>query len=250
MATVNAAAVLAGKQRELQQRDELHLEIAREIFLKEGYHKLSISGLAKATGFARPTLYERFHSKEELLVELGLRCQTELISFLRKASAFPGRPRERMVSISEMIRHYAERYTDDLRISNFSGTDVVLEKVSLDLQRQHAELDKQIFDLVKGVIDDGERDGDLVFRPGTTSQTLTLTLIALIDGLGLALQGSVPLDLVEIADPVDALIRNVHVLFDGYGWRPLYDEWDYKDVERRVLSTVIAEMNRDAPHGE
>ena len=250
MATVNAAAVLAGKQRELQQRDELHLEIAREIFLKEGYHNLSISGLAKVTGFARPTLYERFHSKEQLIVELGLRCQTELISFLRKASAFPGRPRERMVSIGEMIRHYAERYTDDLRISNFSGMDVVLEKVSPDLQRQHAELDKQIFDLVKDVIDDGEREGDLVFRPGVTAQTLTLTLIALIDGLGLALQGSVPLDLVEIADPVDALIRNVHVLFDGYGWRPLYDEWDYQDVERRVLSTVIAEMNCDAPHGE
>jgi len=72
----------SGKQGELQQRDELHLEIAREIFLKEGYHNLSISRLSRATGFTRPTLYERFHSKEQLLVELGLRCQQELIALL------------------------------------------------------------------------------------------------------------------------------------------------------------------------
>ena len=64
---------LEGKQRELQHRDELHLEIARTIFLEEGYHSLTISRLAKATGSARRTLYERFHCKEELLVARGLR---------------------------------------------------------------------------------------------------------------------------------------------------------------------------------
>jgi len=248
MAILEVPTASAGKQGELKQRDELHLEIAREIFLKEGYHNLSISRLAKVTGFARPTLYERFHSKEELLVELGLRCQRELVTFLQKASAFPGRPRERMVAIGEMIRHYADRYADDLRISNASGTDVVLEKVSLDLQRQHAELDKQIFDLVKEVIDDAERQGDLTFRTGMTAEMLTLVLIALIDGLALAMRGSVPLAQVEIADPVAVVITSAHVLFDGCGWRPLYDEWDYKDTERRVASTVIAKMKRDASH--
>jgi AcrR family transcriptional regulator len=249
MAILEVPTALAGKKGELQQRDELHLDIAREILLKEGYHNLSISRLAKATGFARPTLYERFHSKEELVVELGLRFQRELVTFLKKASAFPGRPRERMVAIGEMIRHYADRYADDLFISNVSGIHIVLEKVSLDLQRQHAELDKQIFEIVRDVIDDAERQGDLAFRPGMTAQTLTFALIALIDGLALALRGSIPLDQVEIGDPIDALYKNVHVLFDGYGWRPLYDEWDYEDTERRVASTVIAKMKRDASHG-
>lgn len=249
MPTQETSRGLTGKQRELQRRDELHLEMAREIFLKEGYHNLSISRLAKATGFARPTLYERFHSKEELIVELGLRCQRELLSFLRKASAFPGRPRERMVAIGEIIRHYADRYADDLRISNFSGTDIVLEKVSVHLQEQHAALDKQIFDLVQAVINDAERQGDLVFRPGMTAQTLAFSLIALIDGLALALRGSIPLAQVGITDPIDALYKSVHVLFDGYGWRPLYDEWDYKGTEHRIASTVIAEMKLDASEG-
>jgi len=66
----------------------------------------------------------------------------------------------------------------------------------------------------------------------------------------LALRGSIPLDQVMSGDPIDKLYKNVHVLFDGYGSRPLYDEWDYEDTERRVLSTVIAEIKRDAPHGK
>ncbi|NIA12715.1 MAG: TetR family transcriptional regulator [Nitrospiraceae bacterium] len=237
-----------GKQRELQQRDEMHLEIARDIFLREGYHSLSISRLAKATGFSRPTLYERFSSKEELIVELGLRCQRELLSFLQKASAFSGRPRERMVAVAAVIRHYLDRYLDDQRISNFSGTDVVLEKVSRDLQRQHAELDKQMFCLLQDIIEDAVRQGDLTFPTGTTAQTLTLTLWILTDGLAAALCGSVPFDHLEIADPVAALLRNVHVLYDGYGWRPLSSEWDYEDTERRIAATVIAEMELDIPH--
>jgi len=231
----------SGKQGELQQRDELHLEIAREIFLKEGYHNLSISRLSRATGFTRPTLYERFHSKEQLLVELGLRCQQELIALLQKASAFPGRPRERMMAIGEMVRYYADRCADDLRISNLGGTDVILEKVSPDLRRQYAELNKKIFDLVQDVIEDAVREGDLVFRPGMTKEGLTLTLIAMIDGLALALRGSIPLDQVGIDNPITALFRNVHVLFDGYGWRPVYDEWDYEEVERRAVLTLIPE---------
>lgn len=103
-------------------------------------------------------------------------------------------------------------------------------------------MDRRIFDLVQAIIDDAEREGDLRFPAGTSSKTLTLTLIALVDGLALALRGSVPLAQLEIADPVDALIRNVHVLFDGYGWRPLSGEWDYQATERRIATTLIKEM--------
>ncbi len=246
MSSVQTPNTLAGKQRELHQRDEMHLEMAREIFLREGYHNLTISNLARATGFARPTLYERFHSKEELIFELGLRCQRELVTLLRQASAFVGRPRERMVSIGETFRYFTDRYANDLRISNFSGTEIVQERVSAALRRQHAELDTQIFEIVREIIDDAVREGDLVFRPGMSAQALTLTLVALIDGLALAIRGSIPLDEVGVTDPASDLFRNVHVLFDGYGWRPLYDEWDYEDTKRRIYATVISKMGAGA----
>ena len=244
--TSTTAAPLEGKQRELQQRDALHLQIARRIFLEEGCHHLTISRLAKETGFSRPTLYERFGSKEGLLVELGIQCHGQWMSFLRRASAFPGRPRERMVAIGEVVRHYAARYADDLRVLSFSRTDLVLERVSSHLRRRYATLDGQIFQLLQGIVDDAVGQGDLSCPPGTSAQALTLTLIALADGLALATRGSVPLHQLEMADPVGEIIRSMHVLFDGYGWRPLSSEWDYVDTERRIHTTLIAEMAHDA----
>lgn len=238
-------AGLAGKQRELQQRDELYLEVARDLFLREGYHSLTISRLAKATGFSRPTLYERFHSKEELLAELGLRGQRELLGSIRKAAAFPGRPRERMVAIGEVVRHRATRYADDLHISNFSVSEAVLDKVSPDLQRQHAELDKQNFDLVMSVVEDGERQGDLTFHSGMSAQALTLAFVALIDGLALTVHGAVPVEEWKVTDPFAVLAASGHALMDGCGWRPLSDEWDYEAVRARIAATLIAEMERD-----
>lgn len=236
-----AITEVPGKQRELQQRDELCLEIARRVFLEEGYHSLSISRLAKATGFSRPTLYERFSSKEELIVELGLRCQGELVALLQKAGAFRGRSRERIVVIGEVIRHYWDRYADDMRISNFSATDVVLEKVSDDLQRQHTAFDMQIFRLIEDIVEDAVREGDLVLRDDTPARALTLTLISLVNGVASALRGSV-MDELNIRDPLSALMANVHVLFDGYGWRPLSSEWDYDGTAQRAAQEMIAEM--------
>lgn len=245
MAFVDTPALLAGKQRELQQRDELHLEIARRIFLEEGYHGLTISRLAKTTGFSRPTLYERFGSKEGLLVELGLQCHRQWVAFLRQASAFPGRTRERIVAFAEVIRHYAERYADDLHILSVSRTDLVLKRATPDQQREYAALDGQIFGLVQNVVDDAIRLGDLTCPEGTSAQVLTLTLMALTDGLALAMRGSVPLNQLELADPFSGIIRSIHVLLDGYGWRPLTSEWDYADTERRVKATIITAIERE-----
>ncbi|MBI2423291.1 MAG: TetR/AcrR family transcriptional regulator [Candidatus Hydrogenedentes bacterium] len=246
MNTLEVSTISEGKRSELQRRDALHLEIARGIFLHEGYHSLTISRLAKATGFSRPTLYERFNSKEQLIVELGLRCQEELIAFMEGARSFPGRPRERMVAIGEVIRHYADRYTDDLRISNFSGTDFVLEKVPPGLRDRYTNLDMQLLALIQGTVEEAVESGDLLCPPGTSARSLTLTLIALFEGLASVQRGLAMLEHLAIADPVAEIIRSAHMLLDGYGWRPLSSEWDYAETERRIRAEVIAGMKGGA----
>ena len=62
--------MLTGKQRELAQRDELFLQVARDLLLEGGYHGLTMAAIAKTTGFAKATLYQRFESKDALVVEL------------------------------------------------------------------------------------------------------------------------------------------------------------------------------------
>jgi hypothetical protein len=38
---------------------------------------------------------------------------------------------------------------------------------------------------------------------------------------------------------VNALRRGANALLDGYGWRPLSNEWDYEVTRRRVTDEVL-----------
>ena len=100
--------------------------------------------------------------------------------------------------------------------------------------------------ILRGIIDDAERQGDLIYRAGMTAETLALAFVALVDGVMSATHGATPLDQVGIADPFAALVTSAHVLADGAGWRPFSEEWDYKDTECRIAATIIKEIDRDA----
>ena len=38
-----------------------------------------------------------------------------------------------------------------------------------------------------------------------------------------------------------ALVRNQHILLDGYGWKPFSTEWDYEATQKRILDEVFAD---------
>jgi len=240
---------LRGKRLQIYQRDEAHLEMAREIFLKEGFHRLTIARLANATGFSRGTLYERFGCKEGLMVELGLRCQQEMGSVLRRASRFPGRSRERAIALGEAIRHYAHLYEDNIRIVTFIDTDAVAARVSPDLRAKLAENELGMFLVLQAVVQDGVREGDVVPPTGTSATTLTLGLWTMIVGLFAAMRGSAVTEQLDLTDPYDQLSKNAHLLLDAYGWRPMSSEWDYEDSARRIHAYLEEKVKSEHPDG-
>jgi len=42
-----------------------------------------------------------------------------------------------------------------------------------------------------------------------------------------------------------AVMRSAHYLMDGFGWRPLFNEWDYEETARRVREL----LQRNADNG-
>jgi len=108
---------------------------------------------------------------------------------------------------------------------------------------QMDELDGRIFDLMVDIVEDAIAQGDLVLAPDVTPQTLSLAIWALQDGYLVATRGSAPLDRVGITDPLkDEIVRSGHYLADGYGWRPLYGEWDYEETSRRIRAALLTEQ--------
>ncbi|MBN1151316.1 TetR/AcrR family transcriptional regulator [candidate division WOR-3 bacterium] len=58
------------KQREIENRREIMLETAKELFLKKGYDAVSLGEIAKKSEFSRITLYSYFKGKADILVAI------------------------------------------------------------------------------------------------------------------------------------------------------------------------------------
>lgn len=233
--------MLSGKQREIQAREELFVDVARTLLLDDGYQAVSISRVADITQFSKGTVYQVFRTKEELVAALGIQCRTKLHAAMQLARRFQGRPRERLVAIGEAIGHYIRRYPHDQRILKIIDSETILQKVGEEQQLRMAEYDVRIYQILLDIVDDAIAQGDLVLPDKATPQGLCFAFWAMIDGAFASMMGGAPLEAVGITDPVAVAVRNGHYLADGYGWRPLSTEWDYEETSRRIRSTILRE---------
>ncbi len=220
--------MLSGKDREIQQREQLFLDVASQILLEDGYSEVSISQIAERTGFSRGTVYQRFSSKEELITTLGLQCRKRLLDAVTWAANFDAATRVRLVGIGEIIRLYFNAYPNDQHILKIIDSELILDKVSDEQREQMQKYDVHIFSVLIAVVQEAIDAGDLELRDGTTPQSLVFAFWAMMDGAFAARMGGAPLEEAGIEDPIGEIARNGHYLLDGYGWRPLSKETGYE----------------------
>ncbi|HPV38223.1 MAG TPA: helix-turn-helix domain-containing protein, partial [Candidatus Hydrogenedentes bacterium] len=63
--------VLTPKQREIREREERLLDVARELILAQGYHGLTMARIGNRLGVAKATVYQHFSCKEEVIIALA-----------------------------------------------------------------------------------------------------------------------------------------------------------------------------------
>ena len=237
---------MRGKQKEIQAREAHFVQVARDILLKEGYQGVSIGRVAEETRFSKGTVYQIFGSKEELVTALGMQCRAKLLETIQKAASLPGRPRERMVALGEALAMYSKYYAADQRILKLIDAETILEKVPVNQRDKMKEYDVQIFLALLGIVQDAISQGDLVLREDSTPQGLSFAFWAMMDGCFAASMGGAPLQEAGISDPMAEVVHSGHYLMDGYGWHPLYSEWDYEATARRARSLLLNESLNDA----
>ncbi|MCP4644006.1 MAG: TetR/AcrR family transcriptional regulator [bacterium] len=237
---------LSGKQREILERDERFLDLARQIFLDEGFHAVTVGRIARITGFSKGTLYQRFAGKEELMVELALRCRRQLVDMMQQVSQIEGRPRERMVAIGEGIERYSRLSADNMRIMSVIDEQTVRDRVPVEQLDHLKQLGLEFFEVLAGIVRDAVDCGDLVLPKGMTAASMSFSLWALVDGWAHAARGAAPLEELGMHDSVQDILRSAQYLMDGYGWQPLYHEWDYSKVTKRVAQILPVEGESEA----
>lgn len=224
----------------MRERDRLFVQAAWELLLSEGYENFSLERVAELTGWSTRTVYLRFGSKLGLLTPIGLECRKLFLSVGSKAVAMPGRPRERLLALGEGMGHYVRNYPDNFRVIRIVESQATLAPEGNEVLARFAEYDNETFKLMLDIVQAGVAAGDLVLQEGDTAESVCFGFWTLTDGAWDMLTGGTPLGEVNFSDPFEKVLRNGHHLADGFGWRPLFNEWDYAATSARVRAALDA----------
>ena len=235
-------STLTRKQREIRQREETILDIARKVLVEQGYAGLNMDRIAELTEYSKGVLYTHFKSKEDIVAALAVQSLRERVERFQKAAHFEGRPRERMLAIS-----VAEELFVRLRPYHFQAEQVIKlaslhERASPERLAELRREEGNCFRMVVSVLLQAIECGDIVLAQHTHPADIVFSLWALNFGCFTILHTERGL-LAEhgITTPYTTVRKNCHILLDGYQWKPLSTEWDYEASYRRILSEVFPE---------
>src|SRR5262245_38296319 len=199
-----------------------------------------MDALAEAIHFSRAVVYQHYKSKEDVLVALAAQTGAKRVELFERASAFRGRPRERLVAIGEAVAHFATAYPSHFKTEHIIHTSSVRSKCSEENQMRLATCEAKCPQIAQGIVRDAISQGDLVLPKEMTVENLVFSLWAMYFG-GLFLM-SADIDIERrggVTEPMQALRRAAGALMDGYAWKPLSSEWDYDATRRRVAQEVL-----------
>ncbi len=227
------------KQRELREREDLFLDVARRLLLERGFHGLTMDRIAEETEYSKGTIYLHFGCKEELIVELGKRSRKQRLELIQRGAAFDGRPRERVLATGVAVEIHARLFPDDVRIWEIMNAESIIEKIPANRQPDLNASDIAVTDILVQLVQESIDCGDLHLRPGDSPAEIMFGLWALTDGGFAAILGGAMLNHLSLEDPYAAILKNCHILGDGYGWQPLSTEWDYGATVERIRREVF-----------
>jgi AcrR family transcriptional regulator len=235
-------STLSRKQREIQQREGMLLDVARKMLIEQGYAGLSMDRIAEVTEYSKGVIYQHFSSKEDLVTAMAVQSLQRRVEYFFRAAAFNGLTRERMMAIGVaeelFVRLHPHYFHSELIIKMASLKERVSSERLEDLRKEQNQCFGKVRSIVQAAID----GGDLVLQPKLAPADVVMGLWSLNMG-SYSLVHTDREMLVEngVTTPFTGVRAHCHALLDGYGWKPLFADWDYEQAYGRILKEVFPE---------
>ncbi len=164
---VKGAEARAGKQEKI-------LAAAAAVFAAKGYFGARVSEIAQRAGIADGTIYLYFRSKEDILMGLFEMAMQRFLGSVRQELAHIPGARER-------LRHVALQHLEALGSNRDLAIvfQVELRQSTKFMQRFSTTLLAEYFDIIRGVIRDGQGQG--VFRRDMNEKIVTKCFFGALD---------------------------------------------------------------------
>ncbi len=232
--------LLSRKQREIEQREQQILALARPILVEEGYQALSMDRLAARMEYAKGTLYNHFPNKEEIVAALAIESLGIRRGMFERAATLSPKSRERMTAIGCACDLYAIACPQHFAVEQMLRNAVVWEKSSAKRQEIIRQCEMQSMGIVAGVVRDAVAAGDLTLPAGMTAEEMVYGFWALTYGSHVLIASSPSLPDIGVSDPVRSIRFHGWTLMNGYNWQPLPS---FEDTERLMQSLADRILN-------
>jgi AcrR family transcriptional regulator len=227
------------KQREVHDREGRILELAHSMIVQDGYHGLSMDRIAEALEYSKGTIYQHFSCKEEILLALVNQSMDRRLDLFRRAAAFRGRSRERIMAVGAACELFFELYPDHLHIEHTVRISSIREKASEQRRMCLESCEARCSEVVRGVVRDAVAVGDLKVSDDFGVDHLTFGLWSITFG-GYSIAATSPsMTNRGIHEPLLAIRGNCIRLLDGVGWKPLSSEFDSSSIIDRIKREVF-----------
>jgi hypothetical protein len=178
--------------------------------------------------------------EDAMLVETTIEALSKQAQLFDKASSFRGRPRERIVALSEAeelffrLHPYHYRAMQVIRVASQLGKSVARRR---DVLRK---CESRLISLLTKTITDAIGVGDLRLAGSWRAGELAFVLWALAFGTRALMDTSVATAQLGVRDGFRASRDAANALLDALNWQPLSTHWDYEQTRERIRAELFA----------
>lgn len=238
---------LSRKQREIADRHALFLDIAENILAEEGFHMLSMERIAELAEYSKGTVYQHFTCKEEILIQLCIRCMTQLRSLFEIATQFEGSQRDRLIAVFYAHQLWSRIGNNQTDMMMHLSTHGVREKVTESSRCAHDELEQNLVGLVNEIVQQAIKNNELPKHKHLKPAEIVFGVWSLNSGGEVLKLSDLPLEEFGVSDADMTMLRTLNVMLDGLNWQPLHNEAQFKKLLKKFNTELFAdEFNQTA----
>ncbi len=232
------SATTARKERERAAREELILDHAQRLLLRDGYQNLNLDELAEAVEYSKGTLYLHFSNKEDLALSVATRALEERADLFEQANQFTGKTRERIRAVGVACGEFARQHPDYFHVELMLKSASFWDRASEERKHLHSLQASRTFLAVNNLVQEAFRVGD-ISKIRTRPEEVTFGLIAVSMGSHIAAASREIAVACALADPFAVALKNADIFCDGIGWKPLFADWDYVATDQRIRKELF-----------
>jgi AcrR family transcriptional regulator len=165
---------LSRKERELQFRVNLVLDAAEEVFAESPYAQASVEEIARRAEISVGTLYNLFHSKEDIYRGVLSRSQDAFFKKLEQCIAEGRGPKDKVHAVISYVFEHFSKFSRQFRhyVSATNGFQWELKsKLEQDAFETQQNFMRRLVEICQRGMDEG------VFKKGLPAELMAVTLL-------------------------------------------------------------------------